>query len=110
MKQNAMSKRLPVDFPKTAADWEQVIASAHGERREPTVEETEQMQRSVVVYSGGSLAVREALTKRRRGLGKNRQATSHTAYRARHLSSLESQRTRLANAHCQVLAEHAPSP
>jgi len=64
-----MSKPLSDDFPKTAADWERVITAAPGEGA-PTAEELLQMQRSVVVYEGGPLAVREALAKRRRGPGR----------------------------------------
>jgi len=58
-------KPLPADFPKTAADWERVIAAAPGELREPTAEEQAQMARSVVVYSGGFAAVRDALARRK---------------------------------------------
>jgi len=59
---------LPDDFPKTAAEWERVIAAAPGEDRPLTPEEEASMRHAVVVYGGGLLAVREALAKRRRGL------------------------------------------
>jgi len=68
MKPTAISKHLPDNFPKTTADRERVIAAAPGENREPSAEERAQMERSVVVYGGGPLAVREALAKRRREL------------------------------------------
>jgi len=75
-----MKKTVPDNFPKTAADWERVIAAAPGEDRPLPPEEEATMQRSVVVHSGGVIAVREALAKRRRELGGNpstKQATRH---------------------------------
>jgi uncharacterized protein (DUF4415 family) len=66
-----MSKKLPADFPKSAAEWERIIAAAPGEDRPPTPEETAQWDNGVVVRSGGPKAVREALAQRRtRGPGK----------------------------------------
>jgi len=91
MKQTATSKPLPDNFPKTAADWERVIAAAPGEDRAPTAEELAQMERSVVVHGGGPLAVREALAKRRRELERKLPAKQVT----RHLEQ-------------DVLAEHMP--
>jgi len=109
MKQSAISKPLPDNFPKTAADWERVIAAAPGERREPTAEELAQMERGVVVYGGGPLAVREALAKRRRGPGRKPPKQQITlrlepATVARWKASGSGWQTRIA----QVLAEHAP--
>jgi len=67
-----MKKNLPDDFPKTPADWARVIAAAPGEDRPLTAEDLELMERSVVVHSGGFVAVREALAKRRRELNGKR--------------------------------------
>jgi len=109
MKQAAISKPFPDDFPKTAADWERVIAAAPGEEREPTADELAQMKRSVVVHGGGPLAVREALARRRRGPGRKlpkQQVTLRIepATLARWKASGSGWQTRIA----QVLAEHAP--
>jgi len=68
MKPSVISNTLPANFPKTAAERARVIAAAPGEHRAPTTEELAQMERSVMVYGGGPLAVREALAKRRREL------------------------------------------
>jgi len=86
-----MKKTVPDNFPKTAADWERVIAAAPGEDRPLTPEEEATMQRSVVVHSGGFVAVREALAKRRRELEHTLSAKQVT----RHLEQ-------------DVLAEHMP--
>jgi len=86
-----MKKTVPDNFPKTAADWERVIAAAPGEDRSLTPEEEAAMQRSVVVHSGGFVAVREALAKRRRELERKLPAKHVT----RHLEQ-------------DVLAEHMP--
>jgi len=109
MKQTAISKPLPDDFPKTPADWERVIAAAPEGNRTFTAEELARMERSVVVYSGGPLAVREALAKRRRGAGKKpakQQVTLRLEQTTleRWKASGAGWQTRIA----QVLAEHAP--
>jgi uncharacterized protein (DUF4415 family) len=65
-----MSKKPTADYPKTPAEWLAVIAAAPGEDRPPTPEENAQWENAVVVRSGGPLAIREALARRRRGKGK----------------------------------------
>jgi uncharacterized protein (DUF4415 family) len=65
-----MSKKLPADFPKTAADWEAVIAAAPGEDRPLTPKEKAQFDNAVVVRGGNPKTVREALVRRTRGKGK----------------------------------------
>jgi len=104
-----MKKTLPADFPKTAADWERVIAAAPGEDRPLTPAEEASMKNAVVVHGGGFLAVREALAKRRRGAGKKlpkQQVTLRIepSTLARWKASGAGWQTRIA----QVLAEHAP--
>ena len=65
-----MPRKLPADFPKTAADWDKLAAAAPGEESTPASTDAVQPERAVVVRDGGPLAVREALVKRGRGLGK----------------------------------------
>jgi len=64
-----MSKKLPADFPKTAADWEAVIASAPGEDRPLTPQEEAAWDNAIVSHSLQDL--RQQLARRRvRGPGK----------------------------------------
>jgi len=104
-----MKNTLPDDFPKTAADWERVIAAAPGEDRPLTPDEAAKMRHAVIVRSGGFAAVREALAKRRRGPGRKppkQQVTLRLEPTtvARWKASGSGWQTRIA----QVLAEHAP--
>jgi len=109
MKQSIMSKPLFDDFPKSAADWERVIAAAPEKHRPSTAEGLAQMKRSVAVYEGGPLAVREALAKRKRGLGRKpskKQVTLRLepTILARWKASGSGWQTRIA----QVLTQYAP--
>lgn len=67
-----MSRKLPADFPKTAAEWEAVIAAAPGADRPSTQAEEVQWKNAVVTRGGGAQGVREALARKRgeRGPGK----------------------------------------
>ena len=55
-----MPRKLPADFPKTAADWDKLAAAAPGEESTPASTDAVQPERAVVVCDGGPLAVREA--------------------------------------------------
>jgi len=110
MEPHTTSKPSPDDFPRTAADWQRVLDAAPGENRPPTARELAQMQRSVVVRTGGPQAVRTALTARRlRGAGKKpakQQVTLRIEQEtlARWRASGSGWQTRIA----QILAQYAP--
>jgi len=104
-----MSKPLLDNFPKTTEDWMRVISEAPGENRPSTKEELEQILRSVVIYEGGPLAVRDALAKRKRGPGKKPSKQQITlrlepTTLARWKASGTGWQTRIA----KVLTMHAP--
>jgi len=110
MKPYAISKPSPADFPQSVEDWQRVLDAAPGEYREPTAQEREQIERAVLVRSGGPQAVRAALAARRaRGVGKKpvkQQVTLRLEQDtlARWRASGAGWQTRIA----QVLAQHAP--
>jgi uncharacterized protein (DUF4415 family) len=63
-------------FPKTDEEWEALIAAAPGEDRplDPDAERTF-LEKAVVVREGGPVAVRAALTERRRMRGPQKAPT-----------------------------------
>jgi len=105
-----MKNTLPDDFPRTKSDWERVVKAATGEDRSPVLAESVDMQHAVMVHGGGFAAVREALAKRRRGLGK-KPAKQQVTLRiepdilARWKATGTGWQTRIA----KVLAENAPA-
>ena len=65
-----MARKWPADLPKTEAAGDELAGAAPGEESTPASTDAVQPERAVVVRDGGPLAVREALVKRGRGLGK----------------------------------------
>jgi len=93
-----MHNNLPNDFPKTASDWQRVIACAPGNNQA-----TANIKNAVVVHEGGIAAVRQALAERQQSeqwvtLRLNQEIL------ARWRASGAGWERRIA----QVLAEHAP--
>jgi uncharacterized protein (DUF4415 family) len=100
-----MSKKLPADFPKTAAQWEAVIAAAPGVDRPLTPQEQAQWGSAIVSHSLQELHAQ----RRMRGPGK-KPARAMTTLRLpvetleRWRASGPGWQTRAA----AVLASHAP--
>ena len=63
MKSDTSSRKLPTN----PAQWEKVIAKAPGKDRPPTAKELAVRGNGVVVKTGGYVAVREAMAKKRQG-------------------------------------------
>ncbi|MDR2153643.1 MAG: BrnA antitoxin family protein [Burkholderiaceae bacterium] len=71
-KRSCAAKKLPADFPRTPPDWEALIDAAPGDDTpEAQIEVDKKWSNAVLIPAGGGpLAVREALARRTRGLGK----------------------------------------